>query len=92
MKKAIYISAFTVLGILVQFSAHAAIEIWYIDLLVSDFGRYGFGLSWNAWLIIHHIGTVILLVGGTLFGFWQGQYWWRKMYVDKRLAGSESVV
>lgn len=92
MEKAIYLSAFTILGILLQWLAHAVIEIWYIGLLVANSDKYDLGLSWSAWLLIHHIGTAVLFVGGTLFGFRQGQYWWRKVYVDKRLEGSQSVV
>jgi len=83
MKKTIYIILFTFLGILLQFLIHAGIEVWYIGLLISDFPKYGFGLSWPQWFIIHHIATVVLLVAGALFGFWQGKYWWQRIY-EKR--------
>jgi hypothetical protein len=83
MKKTIYIILFTFLGILLQFLVHAGIEIWYIGLLTGNFSRYGFGLSWSQWFIIHHIATVILFLLGTLFGFLQGKYWWQRIY-EKR--------
>lgn len=84
MKKKIYIIAFTVFGILLQLLLHTGIEIWYIGLLTLDFPRYSFGFSWNQWFLIHHIGAVILLVVGILFGFWQGKFWWQKIYEKPR--------
>lgn len=80
MKKYFYIGSFVLLGAILQFLAHATVEIWYIGLLLKDFGVYSFGLSWRAWFVIHHVGTVILLAGGTIFGFWQGKFWWVKLY------------
>ena len=85
MKKIIYIIAFTTLGILLQFLIHAGVEIWYIGLLLKDFPKYGFGLSWEQWFLIHTIGTVILFLAGTIFGLWQGRYWWQKIYVEHTL-------
>jgi hypothetical protein len=85
MKRFIYILAFTLLGILLQFLIHAGIEIWYIGLLLKDFSTYGLGLSWVNWVMIHDIGTVVLFFTGAIFGFWQGRYWWRKIYVEHTL-------
>jgi len=83
MKKVIYIILFTFLGILLQFLIHGLIEVWYIGLLTSNFVKYGFGLSWSQWFIIHHIATVILFLVGALFGFWQGKLWWKRLYEKK---------
>jgi len=83
MKKTIYIILFTFLGILLQFLIHGLIEIWYIGLLTNNFTKYSFGFSWPQWLIIHHTATVILFIAGALFGFWQGKYWWRRIYEKK---------
>lgn len=83
MKKKIYLIAFTFLGLLAQFLVHAWVETWYIDLLISDFSQYGFGLSWDQWYLIHHIGTVILLIAGALIGYWQGKFWWKRIYEKK---------
>jgi len=84
MKKLIYLISFTVLGILLQFLIHAGVEIWYINLLVGDFPKYSFGLSWNQWFIIHHIATVILLILGAALGFLAGKFFWRKIYENKK--------
>ena len=83
MKKKIYIILFIFLGILLQFLIHSLVETWYIGLLISDFPKYSLGFSWPQWFIIHHIGTVILFVAGVLFGFWQGKFWWRRIYEKK---------
>jgi len=80
MKRNIYILLFTFLGVLLQFLVHALVEIWYIGLLASNFSRYSFGLSWHQWYIIHHIATAILFAMGAVFGFWQGKFWWKRIY------------
>ena len=84
MKKIIYISLFTLLGILLQVIIHALVEIWYGSLLISDFARYSFGLSWRQWFLIHRIGTVILTAFGIVFGFWQGKFWWKRIYEGRQ--------
>jgi hypothetical protein len=84
MKKVFYIICFTFLGILFQFLLHAGIEIWYIKLLVADFQKYSLGFSFSQLVLIHHIATVILLIAGALFGFWQGKYWWKRLYENKK--------
>lgn len=80
MKRVVYIIAFTVLGILLQFLAHAVVERWYIAKLVNDFDAYGLGLSWKQWFLAHHIVSVALFIAGAGLGFWQGLYWWPKLY------------
>ena len=84
MKKIIYITAFTVLGVLVQFLLHALIEVWYIELLVRDFPAFGLGLSWDAWFVIHAVLTVFFLIGGASVGYFSGRKWWRIIYIEQR--------
>lgn len=84
MKKIIYIICFIVLGVIVQFLVHAGIEILYINLLLNNFQKYSLGLSWDQWFIVHHIGTIVLLIAGILLGFWQGIYWWKILYNNKK--------
>ena len=85
MKHTIYLTAFTLLGILLQFLLHAGLEIWYIGLLLKDFPAYSLGLSWAQWYIIHHVGSILLFFAGALAGFGQGKYWWRKIYQEHLL-------
>lgn len=84
MKKTIYIAAFTVLGVLLQFLLHTLIEVWYIGLLVRDFAAFGLGLSWDAWFATHTALTVLFFIGGTMLGFFSGQKWWQIIYVEQR--------
>ncbi len=83
-KKTLYISLFTLLGIIVSFLIHAFLEISILNLLIKDFRKYGLGLSWSNWYLIHHIGSLILLMGGIVLGYKQGKYWWRVIYVEHK--------
>jgi len=83
MKKVTYITLFTLLGILINFLVHALIEIPVIALLLSDFEKWGLGFSWETWVMIHNIGTVILLLAGIIIGFRQGRHWWEVIYIRK---------
>lgn len=78
MKRTLYISAFTFLGILLQQLAHNVVEIWYIGLLIEDFDKYGFGWSWNTWFWTHHTISVILLAMGAFLGYKMGQNAWKR--------------
>lgn len=84
MKRFFYISLFTFLGILVQFILHGLIEFSYIKLLIYDYDKFGLGLSWDNWFLIHKIFSIALLVLGASLGFIQGKYWWRVIYIEKR--------
>jgi len=84
MKRTIYIIAFTFLGILLQFLVHMLAELWYVALLTGDFARYGLGLSWDTWFLVHHIATAVLFAGGVLGGYFSGRYWWRIIYIEKK--------
>lgn len=79
-KKNVYILLFMVFGVLISQLIHSALEIWYINLLIQDFSKYSLGLIWQHWYIIHGIGTVILFVGGLMFGYFQGKHWWKVLY------------
>lgn len=83
LKRTIYITLFTLLGILLSFLVHAVIEIPVINLLLKDFNTYGLGLSWENWVLIHNISAVILFLLGTYFGYRQGKHWWQAIYVKK---------
>ena len=86
LKKYLYIFLFITLGIITSFLAHAILEISIIYLLTLNFTRYGLGLNWQTWFIIHRIGAIILLLAGVGFGFQQGAYWWKYVYADKKYS------
>ncbi len=83
MKRKFYIISFSFLGLLLQFLVHALIEMRWIKLLVVDYNKYSFGLSWDQLLLVHSVGTIVLIILGLLFGYCQGKYWWQKLYVEK---------
>jgi len=87
MKKIIYIALCVILGFLLGFLVHAAIEILMINLLVSNFRAYSLGLNWDAWFLVHSIGTFVLFVLGGLGGYFLGKHWWRIVYVERRWRG-----
>ena len=80
IKKGFYIFAFTILGVLLQFVVHAVLETWYIGLLLADFRTYSLGMSWDSWVTVHNVFTILLFSVGVLLGFQQGSYWWRRIY------------
>lgn len=84
-KRTAYIFLFILLGILLSFLVHAGIEIPVIKLLINDFETYGLGLSWQQWYVLHHIFSAVTLLLGVTLGYWQGMYWWKRIY-DKTHA------
>lgn len=89
MKKIFYIISFTFLGLLLQILVHAGIEKGYIGLLVGDYDKYSFGLSWDQLVLVHHVASIVLVIIGILFGFWQGKYWWKRLYENKKIKVDE---
>ena len=85
IKKIIYIALFVLLGIILQGLIHIGLEIWWIGLLVKNFDKYSLGMSWAQLFSLHSILTIILFVIGIVFGLWQGFFWWKIIYVEKKL-------
>ncbi len=83
-KRTLYIFLFTLLGAMLSLLVHAAIEIPVINLLVEDFEKYGLGLTWQQWYMIHSVGSIALLLLGIIFGYRQGKHWWRVMYIENK--------
>lgn len=84
MKRTVYLLCFMFLGALLGFLAHAVIELVYSKFLVSDFDKYGFGLSWSAWFLIHNLVTGILVIIGLRMGYKWGRKWWQVLYVEQK--------
>jgi len=80
MKRSTYIALFGLLGVIVQFLAHAGLEIFYIGLLLNNFEKYSLGYGWDFWVLAHNVGAVSLFLAGLIFGIWQGKYWWKRIY------------
>jgi hypothetical protein len=86
MKKLVYYVSFTFLGALFGFFLHAMVEILYIKLLLMDFDRYGFGLTWKTWEELHTVSVVVLVLGFGIWGYGRGQHFWKVLYVDQKYA------
>lgn len=84
MKRKFYIACFILLGVLLGFILHALVEMFVIGLLVSDWDKYGLGLTFEQWMWIHDIFLSALITLGVYFGYSQGQRWWRILYVLKK--------
>jgi len=89
IKKTIYIIATMFLGLLLSFLAHAAIEIWYINNLLSR------GITPKASSLTHNCFLpwslqIILLLVGLVGGYFLGQTWWRLVYIEHRRGNQES--
>lgn len=76
-KKIIYIISWMVLGILLSFLIHAFIEFKYL----SWAGENNRVIIWYGGCALHPVLRVGLFITGVLFGFWQGKFWWQKIYI-----------
>ncbi|MEK7617875.1 MAG: hypothetical protein AAB410_01905 [Patescibacteria group bacterium] len=85
-KRKIYIALFIFLGFLLGLLIHGFLEIWYIKGLISNFPKYSLGFSWADWFTIHKIFSGFTFIGGVLFGYFQGRFWWRTVYEQKRFG------
>lgn len=81
-KKIIYITCWGIVGFLLSFIIHAIIEIPVLFLLMKNFDKFGLGLSWNDWYLIHHILSVIIAVLGIILGVKAGFIAFRKIYIE----------
>jgi len=85
MKRIVYMLAFTILGAMVGFFIHIMAEVTYLQLLLADFEKYGFGWSWQAWENIQGVGMALLVLFGTGFGYRLGVRCWKWLYVEQKL-------
>lgn len=92
MKRILYIFLFTLLGAIIGFVVHSAIVIFVLTLLVSDFGLWGFGLTWENWVGVHHLGLVLLIIYFSYIGFMQGRVWWQVVYVERKEKNDSTKV
>ena len=82
--RTLYVFSFTLLGILIQFLFHAALEIQVIKFFTEVIDPASVGLSWDMLFIIHHIGSIVFLIGGAYVGFREGEHWWCELYVKRK--------
>lgn len=86
IKRTIYYCCTVVLGLLLSFLAHAAVEILYIKLQES---RH-VDIIWHKFLGFAGLCALpmwleyALLIAGIIFGYWLGTVWWRIVYIEHR--------
>lgn len=61
-----------VLGVLVSFILHAAIEYPLLMLIINNYDYYANSYLWQNWETLHAIGTATLLLLGIVIGIWGG--------------------
>ena len=79
LKKAVYLTASTILGILLSFIAHAVIEMKYLSLAEGQ-GRV---VTFYGGCALPPALQTGLLVLGAVGGFFLGRLWWRMVYIDR---------
>lgn len=79
LKKIIYLSASTILGLILSFLAHALIEISYL----SWAERQGRVVTFYGGCALPAALQALLLVLGAVGGFLLGRFWWRMVYVER---------
>lgn len=84
MKRAFYIGAFVVLGLLLATIVHAMIEIPLLSVISGDYARYQESYIWRHWPIIHSVGALLLWGAGVCGGTIAGRRFWQILYVEKR--------
>ncbi len=80
-KKTLYLICSTVLGIILSFIAHAAIEIVHLRTADNITWYKHFGIASCA---LYPAIAYGLLIIGIIGGFLLGLFWWRIVYIEKR--------
>lgn len=87
MKKAVYLFASTILGVILSFIAHGLIEIGYLKWAESQ-GRTVPFYGGCALLPVVQIG---ILAAGLVGGFFLGRFWWEKIYIERVWAKNRKI-
>lgn len=79
LKRVIYLSSATILGIILSFIAHALIEIGYLRWAE----RQNLTVPFYNGCALLPVLQIALLVSGIIGGFFLGRFWWRKIYIER---------
>jgi len=83
IKKIIYIILTMILGLILSFIFHAAIEICYINHLLGK-GILPEPSSLTHQCYLPSVLQIILLLIGLLGGYFLGHLWWRIVYIERK--------
>jgi len=84
LKKAVYLSASTVLGLLLSFIAQILIEVGYLYWVLSQ-GTVA--RSYGDSVLPPALQAAFWALGA-IGGFFLGRFWWRKVYIERVWAKS----
>lgn len=84
IKRKFYIFSFSVLGVVFGLFVAEIAQLIYLRLLLTDFAKHSFGLSWSDLEQFYYFFSVLLVTACGLWGFAAGKYWWTQIYVLKR--------
>ena len=84
IKRKLYIFLFTVLGLVFGFFVAELVQLVYLRLLLADFARYSFGLSWSDLGQFYYFFSVLVVAFTGFWGYAAGKFWWRQIYVLKK--------
>ena len=81
-KHVIYLSACTLLGVLISLLVHAGIEAGYLAWAESS----GKQVVWHGGCALYPVIQVGLILLGVIGGFVLGRLWWRLVYIERKWA------
>lgn len=96
-KRVIYITVFTVFGILIGFVLHMLLELIIMTAVERKWHILTAGMTAGEWEAIRYGVFLFWMCMGTLFGYVQGKYWWDYLYghdvvVEPRTAKRKRAV
>ena len=79
-KRLLYLSLTVLLGLLLSFIAHAAIEVAFLRYAATNYIEITWvnGCTLPVWL------KIALPILGIIGGYFLGVHWWRIIYIEKR--------
>jgi len=69
MAKYLKLALVLIIGLILGLTIHGLIEIPALWLLTNWLSDFFFGISWNTWILIHLIFTIIVEILGILIAF-----------------------
>lgn len=76
MKKAGYIVAFGLFGLLLALLVHALVELIALQVVFDNPGQFSDTVWWQEWHMIRDAVSTVLLFLGLLGGLIAGWHWW----------------
>jgi hypothetical protein len=86
MKKIIYVTLFSFLGLLLAALLHGMIEAPILLLITSDLDTWGDSFVWQNWAVLHRYVGGAIWVGGFIGGIYFGLKYWRIIYCEKKFG------